>query len=111
MAADGGDERRRAARHVPARSVSIEAETESLERIEGEAHDVSSGGACLNLGADLMVGEDLILRLHFLEPDRSVLATGRIVWMTSRLRGRPRYGVQWTFPAPKRYWVDYLSQS
>jgi hypothetical protein len=111
MGSGSGDDRRRAPRHVPARSLGVEAETESLERIEGEAHDVSSGGACLALGADLMVGEDVILRLHFLEPDRSVLATGRIVWMTSRLWGRPRYGVQWTFPAPKRYWVDYLSRS
>jgi len=106
-----GANRRRAGRHVPRRPVDVEAETEGLERIEGEARDLSTGGACVALGADLAVGENLILRLHFSGQHRPVLATGRIVWMTSRLWGRPRYGVEWTFPGPRRYWVDWLSRA
>jgi len=108
---DDSAERRRAPRHVPRRKVGVEAESESFGSIEGEARDVSVGGACLALAADLAVGEDLILRLNFPGVVPSVMATGRIVWATSRLFGRPRYGLEWTFPAPRRYWVDYLSRS
>jgi len=108
---DGSVERRRAPRHVPRQRVGVEAESASLGAIEGEARDFSVGGACVALAADLAVGEDLILRFHFPGLSQSVLATGRIVWATTRVFGRPRYGLQWTIPEPRRYWIDHLSRS
>jgi len=108
---DADAERRRARRNVPRHPVIVEAETEGFGFIEGQARDLSVGGACVALGADLAVGEELILRLLFTGRPAPVVATGRIVWTASRLFGRPRYGLQWTFPAPRRYWLDWLSRS
>jgi hypothetical protein len=109
--AERGSNRRRAERRVPRRSVSVEAEAERCRSIEGEARNLSTGGACVALDADLAVGDDLILRLHFPTLAYSVLATGRVVWTATRLLGRPRYGIQWTHPSSRGYWLDWLSRS
>jgi hypothetical protein len=106
-----GANRRHAERRVPRRSVGIEAEAEGLDSVAGEARNLSTGGACVSLAADLAVGEDVILRLHFPTLAYSVPATGRVVWTSTRLLGRPRYGIQWTHPGSRGYWLDWLSRS
>lgn len=106
-----GSNRRRAERRVPRRPVTVEGETEAVPSIAGKARNVSTGGACVSLAADLAVGDDLILRLHFPTLGYSVPATGRIVWTATRLLGSPRYGIQWTHPGARGYWLDWLSRA
>ena len=99
---------RRWQRAVPAHAVRVAAESERLAATSGEAVNFSDGGACLALQTpDLAVGDELILWLTFAGLERTVPATGRIVWAASG-RGRPRYGVQWTHQGPQRSWISWL---
>lgn len=106
-----GANRRQAERRIPRRSVTVEGETEGVRSIAGKTRNLSTGGACVTLAAELAVGEDLILRLHFPTLAYSVPATGRVVWTATRLLGRPRYGIQWTHPGSRGYWLDWLSRA
>ena len=105
------EERRRAERLVPAHPVRIEAEAESLASIGGEARDLSRGGACVALDAELAVGDELIFRLLFAHHGNPVPATGRIVWRATRGRKRGRCGVEWTHTGPQRTWLDWLARA
>jgi hypothetical protein len=104
------DHPREAERLVPAHSVRIEAEAASVGPIRGEAHNLSDGGACLALDADLDVGDELIMRLLFDHYDNPVSATGRVVWARPS-RGVPgSYGIQWTHSGPQRRWIGWLTR-
>jgi Tfp pilus assembly protein PilZ len=95
-------------RLVPVHPVRIEAETAFASPISGEARDLSDGGACLALDADLEVGDELIMRLLFDQHDNPVPATGKVVWAASGGRSRGRYGIQWTHSGPQRRWIGWL---
>jgi hypothetical protein len=101
------DQPRSAERLVPAHPVRIEAEVATGLPVRGEARNLSDGGACMDLDADLDVGEELIMRLLFNHHDNPVPATGRVVW-TAPPRGS--YGVQWTHAGPQRRWLGWLAR-
>jgi hypothetical protein len=103
------DDKRRFERLVPTRPVLVAAEAEAVPGVGGEALNLSSGGACLALeSGDLSVGDELIVWLDFERPGHRVPATGRVVWVRSRIWGRPRYGVEWTHEGPQRGWIGWL---
>jgi hypothetical protein len=104
------DQPRRAERLVPAHPVRIEAEAAVLGPIRGEARNLSDGGACLALDADLDVGEELIVRLLFEHYDNPVPATGRVVWTAPSRGPRLSHGIQWTHSGPHRRWIGWLSR-
>jgi hypothetical protein len=104
-----GSERRQAERHVPAHRVIVDVEAERL-RTRGVARDLSRFGACVALDGEFGIGDEVILWLTFARPGQPVPATGRVVWMASRLFRRPRYGVQWTHQGPQRDWLDWLTR-
>jgi hypothetical protein len=95
-------------RYVPAHDVTVEVEAESVRPARGDVRNLSLGGACLSVQADLVEGDELILRLGFAAPIRTVPATGRVVWVERRTWGRPRYGVEWTHNGPQRAWLGWL---
>ena len=95
-------------RLVPTHPVHIEAEAATIAPIRGEARDLSDGGACLALDADLAVGDELIMRLLFDAHDNPVAATGKVVWAVSGGRSRGRYGIRWTHSGPQRRWIGWL---
>jgi hypothetical protein len=97
-------------RRVPAHPVRVDAETEFLAA-HGEARNLSPGGACLALDREFAVGDELIVWLSFARGRRRVPATGRVVWSTMRMWGRPRYGVEWTHLGPQRRWIDWLTEA
>jgi hypothetical protein len=76
----GGDDRRRTERMAPFHVVRVEVETELVGLLGGEARDLSRGGACVALDSDLVVGDEVILRLLFERYPNPIPATGRIVW-------------------------------
>jgi len=104
------DQQRRAERLVPAHTVRIEAETAVAGPTRGEARNLSDGGACLALDADLGVGEELLMRLLFDHYDNPVPATGRVVWASPRSGPRGRCGIQWTHSGPHRRWIGWLAR-
>ena len=105
------DQPRREQRLVPAHPVRIEAEAQAGLPIRGEARNLSDGGACLALDADLDVGEELIMRLLFDHYDNPVAATGRVVWTAPTGRSQGSYGVQWTHSGPQRRWLGWLART
>ena len=100
------DQARSTERLVPAHPVRIEAEVATGLPVRGEARNLSDGGACMDLDADLDVGEELIMRLLFDHHDNPVPATGRVVWTAPR----GSYGVQWTHAGPQRRWLGWLAR-
>jgi hypothetical protein len=111
MASRHYDQTRRTERLVPAHAVRVEAEAETVPSIRGMARNLSDGGACLALDADLTVGEELIMRLLFDHYDNPVAATGRVVWTAPLRRSRGSYGIQWTHAGPQRRWFGWLARS
>jgi hypothetical protein len=105
----GGDDRRRTERMVPFHVVRVEAETELVGLLGGEARDLSRGGACVALDSDLVVGDEVILRLLFERYPNPIPATGRIVWTGPEREGR--CGVEWTHSGPHRAWLDWLART
>lgn len=101
------DQPRRSERLVPAHPVRVEAEVATGLPVRGEARNLSDGGACVALDADLDVGEELIMRLLFDHYDNPVTATGRVVWTAPR----GSYGVQWTHAGPQRRWLGWLARA
>jgi len=105
------DQPRQAERLVPAHAVRIEAEAAFAGPTRGEARNLSDGGACLALDADLDLGEELIVRLLFDHHDNPVPATGRVVWISPRRGRHGSYGIQWTHSGPHRRWIGWLARS
>jgi hypothetical protein len=107
--------RRRWERHVPAHAVRVAAESEAVAGAVGEALNLSDGGACLALRtSDLVVGDEVILRLTFggpafAGPRRPLPATARVVWARGSW-GRTRYGIEWTHQGPQRSWIGWLTK-
>jgi hypothetical protein len=106
-----GDERRRTERQVPLHRVRVEAEAETVGPLEGEARDLSRGGACVALASELAVGDEVILRLLFERYPNPIPATGRIVWRGRDQRQEGRCGVEWTHTGPHRVWLDWLART
>jgi hypothetical protein len=106
-----GDERRRTERRVPLHPVRVEAEAETVGPVGGEARDLSWGGACVALESNLVVGEEVIVRLLFEQYPNPIPATGRIVWTEGGRRQLGRCGVEWTHTGPHRIWLDWLARA
>jgi hypothetical protein len=95
-------ERRRARRLVPRETVRVDLEFDQGTVAHGVIADISEGGACVATeGMAACHGDTVLMHLTFGGDPQTVLATGRIVWISDRKRPI-RYGLEWTHLGPQR---------